>query len=1046
VLETLEEIEDKPAPISFGSITHHISDDDLQGIYTVDLHDASNGLLLESLSFSDHEPMVASVLAPIIFRHNKVPKIRSAKSYADYLAAIHDEPLIPIFSFRLPRERMDGFILRIELVWRNGQSYLDLANPRFDKECAQLLERLFPDGPRSGTNSSWSPEDFYETVHVPPADMELFPQLQQDFLDCSLYPFQKRTVQFLLNREGAAYENGRIVTRPHSHQHVPFSFRKEMSGYDREIYVSHPLGTVVDDIAAASKYTWDIHGGILAEEMGLGKTVELIALIRLHQRSMPKSPSQIMDPYTGQMVSVSKATLIVTPVHLLQQWKDELALHADDLRVYHYNGINSYRKEQADAKAEHLLQFDVVLLTYLVLGKEIYYAETPTPRTLRGTKKHVHPRSPLMDLSWWRVCLDEAQMVENGLSHSATVARLIPRVNVWAVSGTPFKSHVQDLLGLLSFLRLSPFSEKKVWQKVDKETFGQIFGTIAIRHTKEKVRHELRLPPQKRVVITVPFTAIEEQNYTTLFRTMCEECGLNADGSSDSDDFDPQSPELIAKMKAWLRRLRQTCLHPQVGGSNRRALGHSNAPLRTVFEVLQVMIETNEASIRHEERQSLLAQVLQGHIIACDKGNLHRSINALEIYRAALMEADGLVDKRRRELSAAKLEAEFEKHDPEQKDTSNTTRTLRSELELQHICTFFVATAYYLIKEDLPPTGKDSEEYKRLEELETTHYDKAKAIRKEMLTESLAKAEGSMQEIRELQLKEIKDVSLPKYGAGIENRKFMEKFHEVATILNEQAVHLRNWRKKVCDILLKPLVDADKEEEQTGIEYEDSTKEQDKLYVLFQVLRTYAADRHGVITGQLNTLSEYEAKEALRQAKAGEGHAPELLIEYMADWQKLRAKPDNGSLRGVIVDFRSLVSKLEWKTDEKNMEGIRARAELGIVEPQINHLQKISTSLLKGVVDLEKELDFFRNCMNLRLEYYRQLQAISDTVRPYKEELDESLDAVELEKAAKKLEGAQDRLAAHQTKHRFLMHLRDESSQDEQRICVICQSTFEVSI
>jgi E3 ubiquitin-protein ligase SHPRH len=873
--------------------------------------------------------------------------------------------------------------------------------------------------------------------------MELSPRLQRGILDCSLYPFQKRTVQFLLNREGAVYENGRIITRSHGQRHMPFSFRKEVSGHNREIYVSHTLGTIVDSIAAASKYTMDIPGGILAEEMGLGKTVELIALIRLHQRLMPKSPSQIMDPYTSRMVSVSKTTLIVTPVHLLEQWKDELALHADDLRVYHYNGINSYQKEHGDAKAEHLLQFDIVLLTYLVLRKEIYYA-APTPRNLRGTKKYVFPSSPLMDISWWRVCLDEAQMVENGLSHPATFARLIPRVNAWAVSGTPFKSHVQDLLGLLSFLRLSPFSDKKVWQNVDKETFGQIFGTIAIRHTKEMVRHELRLPPQKRVVITVPFTAIEEQNYSTLFQTMCQECGFNADGSPNCGDFDPQYPELVAKMKAWLRRLRQTCLHPQVGGSNRRALGRSNMPLRTVFEVLQAMIEANEASIRHEERQSLLAQVLQGHIVACDRSNLSRSPNALERYLPALTKADSVVDKRRGELSAAKLEAEVEKHDPEQKDTSNITRNLRSELELQHICTFFVATSYYLMKEDLAATGENPEECNRLEELETTYYDKAKAIRKEMLAECLAKAEGSMHEIRELRLKEIKDISLPKYSGGIENRKFMEKFQEVEYILNQQAVHLRDWRKKVCDILISPLVDADREDEQTGVEYEDSTKEQDMLYVLFQVLRTYAADRHGVITGQRNTLTEHEAKLALRQAKAGEGHAPELFLEYMADWPKLRGQPESSSLRGVIVDFRSLVSKLEWKADEKSIEGSRARAELGIVEPQLNHLQKISTSLVKGVVDLEKELDFFRHCMNLRLDYYRQLQAISDTVRPYKEELDAVLNWAKLADAEKAQEKAHDRLTAFQNKRRFLLHLRDESG-EQQRFCVICQETFEVS-
>jgi E3 ubiquitin-protein ligase SHPRH len=363
-----------------------------------------------------------------------------------------------------------------------------------------------------------------------------------------------------------------------------------------------------------------------------------------------------------------------------------------------------------------------------------------------------------------------------------------------------------------------------------------------------------------------------------------------------------------------------------------------------------------------------------------------------------------------------------------------------------HICNFFVATAYYQIKENGALTVKDSDEYKRLEELETLHYEKAKAIRKELLADSLTKAERSMREVCELKLKEIEDVQLPEHEAGIENRKFMEKFSDIAKILNKQAVHLREWRKRVCDILVKPLVDADKEEEQTGIEYEDSTKVQDELYVLFQVLRTFAADRHGVLTGQINALSEYEAKEALRQAKAGEGHSPELLIQYMADWPSLKAKPENGSLRGVIVDFRSLLSSLEWRASDKGIESARARGELAIVEPQIKHLQAIATAQAKGLVDLEKEVDFFRNCMNHRLEYYRQLQGISDTVRPYREELEETLDVDQFDKVLKKEEGSLKRLASYQTQRRFLMHLRDQSKQEEQSICVICQSHFEVCL
>merc|ERR1712000_588939 len=113
-----------------------------------------------------------------------------------------------------------------------------------------------------------------------------------------------------------------------------------------------------------------------------------------------------------------------------------------------------------------------------------------------------------------------------------------------------------------------------------------------MRHSKDFVREDLRLPPQSRHTITIPFTPIEEQHYSQLFQELCEDCNLDRTGAPQSDDWDPDSPAIIEKMRMWLTRLRQTCLHPEVGGRNRRALGRShNGPLRTVEQVLDVMID-----------------------------------------------------------------------------------------------------------------------------------------------------------------------------------------------------------------------------------------------------------------------------------------------------------------------------------------------------------------------------------------------------------------------------------------------------------------------
>ena len=85
--------------------------------------------------------------------------------------------------------------------------------------------------------------------------------------------------------------------------------------------------------------------------------------------------------------------------------------------------------------------------------------------------------------------------------------------------------------------------------------------------------------------------------------------------------------------------------------------------------------------------------------------------------------------------------------------------------------------------------------------------------------------------------------------------------------------------------------------------------------------------------------------------------------------------------------------------------------------------------------------------MNVRLDYYRQLQAISDTVAPFEEEMD---NVVRNGVLASKIEAEgkmQDRIASMASKGRYLVHLRDEASNlNTSRTCIICTSPFENGI
>ena len=1006
-------------------------------------------------------------------RRHAVTRLRQPNSGKESMTEPHPASW-PRCTLTLSRGQLYTVIrLNVTLFWESGASAFPAGVPIGKARVYSdydLLAQTFPDDSREVIDHTqqWTPQDFYDCVHVPDKARDVKGEFEA-VLDSELYPFQKRAVHWMLWRESVEYRDGQIYKLPRSQRAQDVDYYREFKDLDgRTCYVNHLQGIVQRD--RLGEGSSKLAGGLLAEEMGLGKTVELMALLCLH-KAPDNMPAKALDADSGMEITPSKATLIITPLSILQQWKSELSTHAPALRVLHYEGITSKKpKEERQIIKEMTSQYDVVLATYRTLAKELHFAEDPPERNMRHARKFDRKRSPLVLIKWWRVCLDEAQMVESGVTAAARVACRLPRVNSWAVSGTPLRKNIEDLHGLLIFLRYRPLSEHaKLWSHLitnHRHLFRQIFGRIALRHTKAQIREDLHLPPQKRVVITVPFSAVEQQHYTTLFNQMCEDVGLKNDGSPTADEWDPDDPKTSEAMRTWLIRLRQTCLHPQVGGRNRRALGKGQGALRTVAEVLEVMIDQNETSIRVEERELLEHSLFRAHILGNAREDEHRSEKALELYLNAMKTSERLVEEAREKLAAAKL-AQAEKGvstiDTDDEDSSSEStpvlgrlrNNLRICLQLLHVCTFFAATAYFQMKSNETLVGPDSDQFKDLEEKETSLYENARVLRKEILRDNSRKSETLMRKISDLQEKDtftqmpkIKD--LESFG-GIESRRIVEKSDMVFDVIREQAAVIVGWRAKMAEYLLKPLVDKDEGLELTGDEYEDSTKQQDELYAYFDAVKWIQADLNTFVTGEDAPLIDHEAKQIQKTLKSRldpnvtdemkyEVHAPELTSELLKIRKSFRDKKEEvGSIRGLIQEARGLETSLQWAET-----GTRA-AEHAIVRRHLHALQKVFSTYTKALNGLEKEIDLFRVTQNSRVNFYRQLQELSDDVKPYKEELDDTLDLVALQLATQREEEQSQALAQLKTKNRFLLHLRDDETgaRGDQKICVICQSSFE---
>ena len=962
----------------------------------------------------------------------------------------------------------------------------------------------------------FSPRDFYDNVYVPDRNATCdLPTVKE--LHCELLPFQRRAIIWLLQREATTTGN----ESQRNEEELPHGFVRAVDGEGRPCYMSRFLGVVTTDQNMVGQLEPKLKGGILAEEMGLGKTVEIIGLICLH-----KQPQSTVPDQTVKSIPSTPATLIITPPALSQQWKTEIDTLAPSLKVCVYNGLKvEANKSDHQELLQRFLTHDVVLTTFPVLAKEIHYADS-TDRPLRHEKRYEKRLSPLTRVHWWRVVLDEAQMLESGVSNAAKVANMIPRDNAWCVSGTPVKKDSNDILGLLLFLRHQPYCSlpKSFWGRLiaeHKNVFRQIINRLALRHTKEQIKDEIELPAQKRVVITVPFSHIEEQHYSTMFQEMAEDCGLDINGGPLADDWDPDAQAVVEKMRSWLTRLRQTCLHPEVGARNRRALG-GKGPLRTVSEVLEVMIDQNHTTARTEERILLMSQLRRGQILE----HAECTQDALEIWLATLEEVEVMVKECRDQLSTETRRIkdtapEGKAVGPDDEGDESMSRLgpyrlrLRAALEFEHTCVFFTGNAYYQLKtkeekacaekaqgnqstEKGAVTGNasmedtsanqakevanskvhentatvtagvkeiiflgdsdisKSERYHQFEELEKAAYDRAKSLRKEILLEARKKVDSPIGKIKEQSKSMVKIPAITKmqeFRGGIESRHVIEKVETLIAVMQDQMTQLEEWRDKTVELLTIPLVD---EEEQDSLmdpettdkeyepEYEISTKQQDESYVYIDALRALVADRHDIITGQQNLLIDHEMKVVLAEAKEGRGHAPHLLRDLLNRRQKLKPPKEVGSVRALLTELRELKTTLRAGAERQNS---RAAAEHVIVNSAMVKLQQISNEQSKVSAMLDKEVELFKDTMNLRLDFYRQLQAISDAVAPYEHNLSEEDRFNVLRNKEEHEEYLKGRIATWKSKGRYLLHLREEAADTvTERICIICKDQIENGI
>jgi len=303
-------------------------------------------------------------------------------------------------------------------------------------------------------------------------------------------------------------------------------------------------------------------GACLADDMGLGKTVQLLALAAMDIQNHVDAGEERPAP-----------SLLICPMSLVGNWQRESERFTPGIRVLVHHG--SERMQGADF-IEAMDQYDLVLTTYGLALRD---------------------RDTLAEVEWRRIVLDEAQNIKNPSARQTQAVRSIESGQRVALTGTPVENHLTELWSIMHFLNPGLLGTQRDYK-------GR-FATPIERHGDRDASEMLRQ-------LTGPFILRRLKSDRSIIKELPEKmeanlyCNLTKDQASlyqaVVDDMMKQinSAAGIARkglILTTLMKLKQVCNHPTLLTKDNKALGRRSGKLARLDDLLEVMMEGDDACL-----------------------------------------------------------------------------------------------------------------------------------------------------------------------------------------------------------------------------------------------------------------------------------------------------------------------------------------------------------------------------------------------------------------------------------------------------------------
>lgn len=247
-------------------------------------------------------------------------------------------------------------------------------------------------------------------------------------------------------------------------------------------------------------------GGGLFDEVGMGKTLQIITLIN-HYKTQYTSKIKNNKLFTS-------ATLIIAPNHLCGQWFREFDIHLEKpikiinlLTKVHYKKYTYY----------DFMNADVVIVSanfFFNCGINQHEQTNPLYNFINIFNKDVN----LFTLFWNRVVIDEYHEIEE--SELFEKLKFLESDYRWIISGTPFKEHKITDIAKLQSTSLSKIIDYLTWDSniINKINFTNIYNYNYVKNHFSRNTHKknvaiLKLPEIKETTVWLNFSETERMIY-----------------------------------------------------------------------------------------------------------------------------------------------------------------------------------------------------------------------------------------------------------------------------------------------------------------------------------------------------------------------------------------------------------------------------------------------------------------------------------------------------------------------------------------------------